>query len=306
MPRAIWTGSISFGLVNIPVKVYSAIQKHKVSFHQLAARTGHRIRNKRVDEKTGREVDYEDIVKAYEVSDGQYVEVTDEEFEALKPRSSRTIDIEDFVDLHEIDPIYYERTYFLAPHDDDGAKRAYTLLLKAMTDQQRVGIGRVVMREKQYLAAVRPMGNVLAMSTMLFADEVRDPKEIDAVPARLGNVPKREAAMAASLVDSLATDWNPKRYKDTYQDELKKLIASKDKGEKVVIREESSAPSKVIDLMAALEASVAAAKKGGSKALLREVRRPPNAEEADENADEKPAAEKKAGPKKKASRRSAA
>ncbi len=182
MARSIWTGSISFGLVNVPVRVFPAIHEHDVRFHQLDDRTGNRIRVERVDEKTGKTVDYDHVVKGYETSPGHHVEVTDEEFAALRPRTTKTIDIEDFVDLADIDPVYYKRTYYLAPDKQDGAQKAYALLLGAMTEQGKVGIGRVVMREKQYLAAIRPVGRVLALSTMLFADEVVDPAKMPEIP----------------------------------------------------------------------------------------------------------------------------
>ena len=157
MPRAIWSGSISFGLVNVPVKLYSAVHSQGLSFHQFQEGTNARVRNKRVSEKTGKEVAYEDIVKGYEVEKGKYVMVEPDELAEFKPRATRTIDIEDFVALDDIDPIYYDNTYFLAPEDSDGARKAYALLLKAMEDQGKVAIGRLVMRSKQYLAAIRPL-----------------------------------------------------------------------------------------------------------------------------------------------------
>jgi DNA end-binding protein Ku len=265
MARALWTGSISFGLVNVPVKVYPAIREHDVRFHQLAAKTGNRIRYERVDEKTGKPVEYEDIVKGYEVADGRYVEITPEELEALKPRSTRTIDIEDFVDLDAIDPIYFQRTYYLAPQDNEAAKKAYALLLKAMQEQGKVGIGRVVMRDKQYLAAIRPMDGVLSLSTMLFADEVVDRRNLPDVPSRLARPSKREVDMAARLVDSLSTSWDPNKYKDTYQDELKRRIRAKERGKEITVSEPEREETKVVDLMEALEASLANAKKRPAK-----------------------------------------
>ena len=172
MPRAIWSGSISFGLVNVPVKLYSAVHPQGLSFHQFQEGTNARVRNKRVSEKTGKEVAYDDIVKGYEVEKGHYVMVEPDELAEFNPRASRTIDIEDFVDLDDIDPIYYDNTYYLAPDDSDGARKAYALLLKSMGDQGKVAIGRLVMRNKQYLAAIRPLDGALAVSTMRFHDEV--------------------------------------------------------------------------------------------------------------------------------------
>jgi DNA end-binding protein Ku len=266
MARAIWTGSISFGLVNVPVKVYSAVKKQDVSFHQLDEKTGARVRNKRVSEKTGREVDYENIVKGYEFGKGKYVTVTQDELEDFKPETTRTIDIEDFVDLDDIDPIFYDKTYYLAPASKDGgASKAYALLLQAMRKQQKVGIGRVVMRTKQYLAAIRPLGTdekVLAMSTMVFNDEVVPASELSEVPSRMPSVNDKELQMATRLVESLTTDWKPSKYKDTYREQLLDLIEAKAKGKEIVVEEDAPQAEKVVDLMAALEASLEAAKKG--------------------------------------------
>jgi DNA end-binding protein Ku len=260
MARSIWTGSISFGLVNVPVRVFPAIREHDVRFHQLDERTGNRIRIERVDEKTGREVGYDHVVKGYETSPGRYVEVTDEELSALKPRTTKTIDIEDFVDLAEIDPIYYKRTYYLAPDRQEGAQKAYALLLHAMIDQGKVGIGKVVMRQKQYLAAIRPAGRVLALSTMLFADEVVDAAKMSEIPAIRTKPAKREIDMAERLVASLTSKWDPRKYKDTYERDVRRLIGQKSKGRQVAVEPAPEEPEKVLDLMSALEASL---KRGG-------------------------------------------
>jgi DNA end-binding protein Ku len=265
MPRAIWTGSISFGLVNVPVKVYSAQKQQDVHFHQLEESTGARVRNKRVSEKTGREVPYEKIVKGYEFGKGKYVTVTQDEIEDFKPEATKTIDIDDFVELDDIDPIYYERTYYLAPAGKaSGAAKAYALLLKSMTDKGKVGIGRVVLRTKQYLAAIRPIeGKALAMSTMLFHDEIVPVSEIPDRPDRMPAVNDRERKMAAQLIDSLSTEWKPEKYKDTYRKELLDLIEQKAEGKEIVVDEpEQEKGAKVVDLMAALEASLEASKKG--------------------------------------------
>jgi DNA end-binding protein Ku len=267
MPRAIWTGSISFGLVNVPVKVYSAVHHQDVAFHQMEEKTGARVRNKRVSEKTGKEVPYEKIVKGYEFAKGKYVTITPEEIEDFKPEATKTIDIEDFVELDDIDPIFYDKTYHLAPATKDGgAVKAYGLLLQAMRNEGRVGIGRVVLRTKQYLAAIRPLETdtkVLALSTMLFEDEIVPASEIPNVPSRAPSVSDKELQMASRLIQSLTTDWKPSRYKDTYREELLELIERKAKGEDIVVEEAVSEPGeKIVDLMAALEASLAAAKKG--------------------------------------------
>jgi DNA end-binding protein Ku len=272
MPRAIWSGSISFGLVNVPVKLYSAVSQKDLQFHQLEESTGSRIRYKRVSEKSGREVPYEKIVKGYEVGKGKYVMLTPEELEAFEPDATRTIDIEDFVDLDEIDPIYFDHTYYLAPAND-GASKAYTLLLKAMEEKGKVGIGRMVMRTKQYLAAVRPLDGVLAISTMLFGDEVVDRKDIDQLPAgRKPSVSKREADMAGQIIDSLSVEWDPKRYEDTYREKVLELIAKKAKGEEIVSEAAAKEEAEVVDLMAALEASLDSAKNLGKSRSSRSSR----------------------------------
>jgi DNA end-binding protein Ku len=256
--RSIWTGSISFGLVNVPVKVYSAVKQKDVHFSQFD-KNGNKIKYKRVSEKTGREVDYEDIVKGYERSKGHFVMIDPEELEKFAPQATRTIDIEDFVNLEEIDPVYYEHTYYLAP-DGKAASHAYALLHKAMSRQGKVAIGRVVMRTKQYLAAIRPYGKALALSTLLFADEVVPVDDNPEIPDRLASVPEREQKMAEQIIESLTTKWNPKRYKDTYRETVLDYIGKKDKGEEVVIDLTEEPAAKVTDLMAALEASLKANK----------------------------------------------
>jgi DNA end-binding protein Ku len=258
MPRPTWTGSISFGLVNVPVKAYTAVRDHDVHFHQLDKKSGSRIRYKKVAEDTGKEVDNDDIVMGYEVRNGRYVTFDDKELEALRPVSTKSIDVTDFVSLDEIDPIYYENTYWLAP-DSDNANKAYQLLLKALEDEQRVGIGTVVLRDKQHLTAIRPLDGALAMSTMRFADEVLPRSEIEDLPRR-GKADPKALAMAKQLIQGLAGDWDPKQYRDTYTEALRKRITRKQSGKEVVEATEEP-KAKVLDLMAALEASVDAAKK---------------------------------------------
>jgi DNA end-binding protein Ku len=257
--RAIWSGTISFGLVSVPVKLFPATEQKDIRFHQFKEGTKQRIRNKRVSEDTGREVDYEDIVKGYEVDKGRFAVVTPEELQGVAPEKTRTIEIEDFVDLEDIDPIYFEKTYYLAPEDDAGAKRAYALLLKAMEDQGKVAIGRFVMRTKEYLAAIRPMDGILALETMYFADEIREPSEVENVPVR-ARVDDRQLKMAKQLIGSLASDWDPKRYHDEYRERVLKLIRDKAKGKEVVLPEARSA-AKVSDLMEALRQSIEETKK---------------------------------------------
>ncbi|MGH8975809.1 MAG: Ku protein, partial [Acidimicrobiia bacterium] len=217
MPRAIWSGSISFGLVNVPVKMYSAIREQDLHFRQFQEGTQSRVRNKRVSEKTGKEVPYEKIVKGYEVSKGHYVMVDPEELEAFEPTATKTIDIEDFVALEEIDPTYFERTYYLAPDGGEGAQRAYVLLRDALEEQGKAGIGRVVMRTKQYLAAVRVKDGALALTTMLFHDEVVPVSEIKGIPTKRMKAPPQQVKMAAQIIESLTRKWDPGRYEDTYR-----------------------------------------------------------------------------------------
>ena len=253
MARAIWTGAISFGLVNVPVKLYSAVEQKDVAFHQLQKDTGERIHYKRVTDDSDDEIAYADIVKGYEVDKGQYVVVTPEELESVEPGRSRTVDIEDFVDLDEVDPIYFEKTYYMGPANKDAAK-TYELLRKALERTNKVAIARFVMRTKQYLAAVRANGKVLMLETMYFPDEVRDAEVIDNLPKGV-ELSDRELAMAEQLVDSLTSEWEPDRYHDTYRERVLELIQAKAKGQDIVT-EEAEQPAKVVDLMAALEASL--------------------------------------------------
>jgi DNA end-binding protein Ku len=261
MARAIWSGSISFGLVNIPVKLYSAVHQQDLQFHQFD-KNGNRIQYKRVSEKTGREVDYSDIVKGYEVKKGQYVMVDPSELQSYRPRSTKTIEISDFVDLDEIDPIYYENTYYLVP-DGKPAEKAYALLLEALEKKKKVAIGKLVLRTKQYLAAIRPMGGVLTLSTMLFADEVVPKSEVNGASGEKASVSKREIDMASQIIDSLSAKWDPSQYHDTYREEVLELLKKKAEGEEIVVEEPEADTGQVLDLMAALEASLAEAKSGG-------------------------------------------
>jgi DNA end-binding protein Ku len=258
MARSIWTGAISFGLVTVPVKLYSAVSRKTVRFHQLNGQTGVRIAQRRVDPSTGDEVAYDDIVKGFELSPDRYVRIEPEELESLEPKKTKTIDIEDFVELADIDPIFYDHPYYLAP--GAGGAKPYRLLLDAMRETGKVAIARVVIRQKESLVAVRPMrdGDVLGMSTMLFADEVVDPGKVDELEA-VGEVEtsKRELDIAKQLVDSLAGDFEPERYHDSYREQVMDLIERKAAGEEIAVQpaaEEEEEP--VPDLMAALKASL--------------------------------------------------
>jgi DNA end-binding protein Ku len=300
MARAIWSGSISFGLVNIPVKLYGAVSRKNVSFNQIDKRTGSRIKQKRVSASDGEEVPYEEIVKGYELPSGEYVTISDDELAALDPEAVRTIDIEEFVDLADIDPIYYDSAYYLVP--DAATAKPYKLLATAMEQSQKVGIARFVMRTKQYIAAVRPKDGRLLLSTMVYDDEVVKPEEIGGFDAlERVDVAEGELAMAEQLIASLSDEFAPAKHRDTYRDAVLDLIERKAAGETEIIAA-PSAPSadKVIDLMAALEASVQAAKAARSR---HPTGRPDSAEDDDIEAEDAPAAKKvaKAAPRKRKS-----
>jgi DNA end-binding protein Ku len=251
-----WTGAISFGMVTVPVKLYSALNRKSVRFHQLSGKSGVRISQKRVDPQSGEEVPYEDIVKGYEIAPDRYVVIEPGELESLQPKKTKTIEIEDFVELSQIDPVFYDHPYYLAP--GPGGAKPYRLLLDAMRETGKVAIARVVIRSKENLVAIRPMGDALGMATMIFADEALDPDRIDEI-AEAGEVKttKRELDIAKQLVDSLAGDFKPEQYKDTYRDEVLQLIERKAAGKKIAVQpaaEEVAAPAP--DLMSALKASL--------------------------------------------------
>jgi DNA end-binding protein Ku len=258
MPRPVWSGTISFGLVTIPVKLFHAVSRKNVSFNQLDDRSMSRIRMKKVSAETGEDVPDEHIVKGYEVAKGRYVVVDPDELEPFIPAATKAIDLEEFVDLAEIDPVFFDTPYIVAP---DNAAKPYMLLTKAMEDSGKVAVGTFVMRSKQYVAALRPVDGRLMLSTMAFADEVVDPATIDELGA-LEDVTlnAKELAMAEQLVESLAGDFEPDRFNDTYREQVLDLIAKKAAGEAFEAPEPAAAAPQVIDLMAALEASVKAAK----------------------------------------------
>jgi DNA end-binding protein Ku len=284
MPRSIWTGAISFGLVTVPVKLYSALNRKTVRFHQLSGKTGVRVVQKRIDPQSGDEVPYEEIVKGYEVAPDRYVVVEAGELEALEPKKTRTIEIEDFVELAQIDPIYYEHPYYLAP--GPGGAKPYRLLLEAMQQTGRVAIARVVMRSKEQLVAVRPMGDVLELATMLFGDEILPPTRIEDMPDPAEvKTTKRELDIATQLVDSLAGDFEPDKYHDTYREQVLALIERKAQGEEIAVQPPAEeVPTPAPDLMSALKASLEAVRAHG-------------AEEGDGAPAPKPAAKKKAAKK---------
>ena len=265
MPRAIWSGAISFGLVNVPVKLYSATSPKSVRFHQIASKTGTRIRQQRVDPSTGDEVPYDEIVKGYEIGPDRYVLITSEELESLDPKATRTIDIEEFVDLDDIDPIYYDHSYYLAPAA--GGAKAYRLLLDAMREAGKVGIGRLVLRTKQQLCALRPGDEVLTLSTMLFGDEVVAPDKLDELDAvEEAEASDRELRMAEQLIESLSAEFEPSKFHDDYRERVLEMIERKAAGEEIAVQPQVEEPAAAPDLMAALEASLAAVQGEDEKA----------------------------------------
>lgn len=261
MARAIWSGAISFGLVNIPVKLYSAVSKKTVRFHQLDSKDKTRIQQKRVNPNTGEEVPFEQLVKGYELSPDRYVVVRPEELESIEPKKTRTIEIEDFVEMDQIDPIYYDHPYYLAP--GPGAAKPYKLLLEAMKATGRVAIARVVIRSKEQLVAIRPRDGVLTMETLLFGDEVVSPEDLgdDLEAAKEAKATKKEVDMARQLVESLASDFDPSKYRDEYRDTVLDMIERKAEGQEITVQEAPEEPAEVPDLMAALEASISQSKR---------------------------------------------
>ncbi len=269
MARAIWSGAISFGLVSVPVKMYSAVERKSVQFNQLSRETGARISMRRVDSSTGEEVPYEEIVKGYEVTPGSYVQIAPAELDTLAPKRSRTIEIEDFVQLSQIDPIYYDHPYYLAPAA--GGAKPYRLLVDAMRDTGRVAIAQVVIRSREQLVALRPTGEVLTMSTMVFADEVLSPERLDELAdVHAAKTTKRELDIAKQLIESLAEDFEPEKYHDTYRAAVLELIERKAAGEQTVAQPEKPVDGAAApDLMAALKASLDAAQAAGVKPRAR-------------------------------------
>jgi DNA end-binding protein Ku len=262
MPRAIWSGAISFGLVNVPIKLYSATSPKTVRFHQLHARDGVRIQQKRVCPADGEEVPYEEIVKGFEIAPERYVIVRQEELDALDPRHTKTIDIESFVELADIDPVFYDNAYHVAPAT--GGAKPYALLLSAMEEAGKVAIGRFVLRTRQQICALRPADGVLMLSTMLFGDEVNPPDRLDELEG-LADVEatRAEVAMAEQLIESLSVPFDPTAYRDEYRERVLDLIDRKAAGEEVAVQPAAATPAPVPDLMAALEASVAAVRANG-------------------------------------------
>jgi DNA end-binding protein Ku len=281
MARAIWSGSISFGLLNVPVKLYSAVARRNIALREIRDSDNARIKHRRVAEGTDEEVPYENIVKAFEITPGQYVPIGKEEMSALAPEKTRAIDVQDFVDLEQIDPIYFDSPYYLGPAD--GAEKAYSLLAKAMAASGKVAIARFVFRNKEHLAAIRTTGGVLTLTTMRFADEVVSASELeDVLPEQAPKVAKKEQEMAQQLIDSLSTEFDPGAYRDEYREQLMSLIERKAEGKEIVSSEaEEPQATKAPDLMAALEQSIAAVKgKGAEKPATKKRKAAPKKSKA--------------------------
>ncbi|MEU6236932.1 Ku protein [Kitasatospora sp. NPDC047058] len=262
MARPVWTGVLSFGLVTVPVALYTATRSHDVRFHQLQRGTSDRVRNKRVNERTGREVDFGDIVKGYEVTEGEYVIVEPDELEQISPGRSKTIDIGGFVDLAEVDPIFFDKTYYLGPRGKEYAK-VYALLVESLQHANKAGLAMFAMRGKEYLTAVRSENGILELHTMHFADEVRDPRtEVGDLPEQV-KLSAQEIKTAEQLIGALAVEWAPEDWHDTYEEQVKKLIEDKLAGREIAV---SAGPApeatNVIDLMDALRRSLDSAREG--------------------------------------------
>lgn len=302
MARTIWKGSLSFGLVNVPVGVYPATQDKSIHFNQFEKGTSDRIRYKKVNERTGEEVESGDIVKGFDLGGGEYVMLTDEELAAAEPERSRQIEITDFVDLDDIDPVFYRTTYYLAP-EGSGTDKPYALLRKAMRESRKVAIATMVMRNKEYLVAIRPEGDVLALETMYFADEVRSPtQELPRIPDD-ADVTDREVAMANVLISSMESEWDPERFHDTHREKVETLIEEKSQG-KVITAAKPAPTPKVVDLMEALQASISASQAGRAEPAKKASRATAGKKAAPKDADS-PTAKKAPAAAAKAVRRKA-
>ncbi|MEV6910705.1 Ku protein [Amycolatopsis sp. NPDC051071] len=257
--RPVWSGSLSLGLVTVPVRLYSAVEDHTVHFRQFQRGTEDRIRYRRVNERTGKEVDYDDIVKGYEFDSGEYVLVEPEELDEIAPGRSKSLDIESFVELDGVDPVFFDKTYWLAPSKEE-FRRPYALLLEAMRSSGRAGVAKFVMRGREYLALVRSGDGVMVLDTLRFAADLRDPAEqLPDLPDKARG--KKELAMAVDLIDAMSDDWRPEEYRDTYTDRVRELIKAKKKGETITPGTEPGEPTKVVDLLEALSQSVKSSKK---------------------------------------------
>ena len=302
MARAIWSGTISFGLLNVPVRLYSAVARRNIALREIRESDSARIKHRRVAEGTDEEVPYENIVKAYELSPGQYVPLSKDEMAAMAPEKTRAIDVQDFVDIEEIDPMYFDSPYYLGPAE--GAEKAYSLLAAAMESSGKAAISRFVFRNKEHLAAIRATDGVLTLTTMRFHDEVVPPSDLDdALPDKQPKVAKREREMAEQLIDSLSTEFDPGSYRDEYREQLLALIERKAEGKEIVAPEaEAPKATKAPDLMAALEESIAAVKGNGNEKAAKPAKPKPKAKAAKKSKAKSKSSSSKSKAKAKASK----
>jgi DNA end-binding protein Ku len=265
--RSLWTGSLSFGLVNVPVQLVSAVRDLDLHFRQLHKKDKAPIETQRWCSEEEKEVPFDAITRSYELDGGKQVIVEDEDLEAVEPRRTRTIDIEQFVELADIDPVYFDHPYWLVPAgDDEGAARAYSLLLGVMEQTDHAALGRFVMRAKEHLAIVRARDGALTLTTMRFHDEVRPAKQVPSATGKSTKPAKEELDAAVSLIEALGGDWDPERYEDRYRKRLQQVVNRKRKGQAIEIDDAGDKPPDAVpDLMAALEESLAAAKKKGGR-----------------------------------------
>lgn len=260
-PRALWTGSITFGLVNVPIRIYSAVHEHKLAFHLVHEKDDSPIGYQKVCKLEGKPVSNDEIVKAYEFKKGEFVQLTDEDFAAVQVEGQHTIDLEDFVPYEDIDPTYFAHTYLVGPQD--GGEKTYALLVRAMEQSGLAGIGKFVMRSRQYLGCLRVRDGVLTLEQLHFADEVDPPSGI--VPDRLPSVAKRELDMALTLIEGFSGSWEPERYEDTYTAALLEVVKAKRKGKDVHELREPEDEEAPPDLMEALRLSIEQSQKSRTK-----------------------------------------
>jgi DNA end-binding protein Ku len=271
MARSLWTGSLSFGLVNVPVAVLPAVRDVDLHFRQLHAKDGARIDMARFCSEEDKEVPYDEIARSYELEDGEQVIVTDEELEAVQPERTRTIEIEQFVELADVDPIYFDHPYFLVPAaDDDGARRAYRLLAEAMSQTDRAALGRFVMRAKEYLVIVRVRDGALTLTTMLFANEVRPTDQVKSATQKSHKPSTKQLHAAVAVIEELTCEWEPGKYQDRYRKRLRDVVKRKQQGDTIKAPKQEPSPSVPPDLMAALEQTLAEMGDGSNGARTRE------------------------------------
>lgn len=293
MARAIWKGAINFGLVHIPVSLWKATRPQDIRFQMLHEKDLAPVKQKRVCSVEQKEIPYDEIVKGFEVSKGEFVTVEPEELEALEPEHSHSIDIEDFVTLEDVDPIYFETAYYVTP--EKSAAKPYSLLVAAMEESGKAAIARFVMRTKQHLVILRPMGNAIALSTLFYADEVMAIEDLPAVPKK-ADVSSQELNLAINLIETMSREFEPERYKDDYRERVVEMLEQKAKGKKISIPRQKDEPARVIDLVSALQASLG----GGDVEQAAEEKKPKpkQAKKISGGASKKPAAKSRTAKKK--------